>query len=625
MLKNVTQTFINNSNAREVTLSEYVVLNGSTIPVKAVLKDDAYENGNFIGSFIFKTISFEVDNQYDFRNREFVYYKKINGESIKMGTFITTEVTDNDTTEIAKIVGMDYGLKTQVEYTSSLNYDSGQVTLLDVWNEACQLSGLVSGVDHFTNDDFIVDNDQFTSTGSLIRNVFQAIGLSSGTFIKVMNDDKIYPIFNVETNDIIEDYVELEDKRDTHPWTCIRLGMSQVQGENVDYMDQELIAQYGENWLIINDNPFAYTQEKRQQLIMNIFNQIKEFGYSAFTTKTSFKPYLTTGDVIRFKNKDGNLIKSIILRYEHNFDEITLQAPSETSAEVKYIYPLSAVDIAKNAEVKVNKYDADITALTQRTTTVEAGLSNTYTIDQVNTLVQNAEDGVVNTFSEAGGNNIFRNTGLWYDNKGQDKATNPYEYWYGVAVRSEDIKANNRAIINLQNGTFYQTQNVANGSYCVSFKYKKKVNLSNITVNINGASFTLDKTTDTEFVQPITVSTNNIIVSFISDTDDSCEIYDLMVNAGSVKLAYSQNQNETTTDTVKISKGIEITSSETNTRFRADTDGIRIYNTRGSNNDPTTEYTETGTKTNTLEVKDEATILQVKWQLVDDQTWLTRL
>ena len=623
MLKNVTQTLINNCNAREVTLSEYVVLNGSTIPVKAVLKDDTYENGNFIGSFIFKTISFEVDNQYDFRNREFVYYKKINGESIKMGTFITTEVTDNDTTEIAKIVGMDYGLKTQVEYTSSLNYDSGQVTLLDVWNEACQLSGLVSGVDHFTNDDFIVDNDQFTSTGSLIRNVFQAIGLSSGTFIKVMNDDKIYPIFNVETNDIIEDYVELEDKRDTHPWTCIRLGMSQVQGENVDYMDQELIAQYGENWLIINDNPFAYTQEKRQQLIMNIFNQIKEFGYSAFTTKTSFKPYLTTGDVIRFKNKDGNLIKSIILRYEHNFDEITLQAPSETSAEVKYIYPLTAVDIAKNAEVKVNKYDADITALTQRTTTVEAGLTNTYTKEEMNIMIQNAETGVTNTFSESGGNNIFKNTGLFALNNESDKDINPYEFWYGKVVRRQETKAINQNALLLQNTTLYQEQIVPNGTYTISFKYKKLIELSNLKVIINDEEIQLTQVNDTKFVQTIEVTSQHINVKFVCDIDNGCEIYDLMVNAGSVALAYSQNQNEVNTDTVNISKGIEITSSQTNTKFRADSDGVRVLNK--DSNEEKTKFLDTGMETEEATIKNRATIVKTLFQEVGNHTWITRL
>ena len=242
MLKNLTTSFITNCNKKEITYSEYIIIDNQQIPVRAELSDDCYSNGNFIGSFIFKTIQFETSNDIYFRNKEFDYYKVVNNESIKIGTFITTEIQDNDTTELVKVTGMDYGLKTQIEYTSELDYESGEITLLDVWNEACELSGLESGVNHFENDDFIVDSDQFTGTGALIRDVFIGIAMSSGSFIKVMNDDKIYPIFTETTNEIIEDYTQLEDKRDTQPISCLRLGDSQIEGENVDIIDEGILS-----------------------------------------------------------------------------------------------------------------------------------------------------------------------------------------------------------------------------------------------------------------------------------------------------------------------------------------------------------------------------------------------
>lgn len=366
MLKGVTNTFKNNCNNIEVTYNEYLILDGVTIPIKAELNDDCYENGNFIGTFIFKTIKFETDATYNFKNKEFEYYKVVNNESIKIGTFITTEITINDSTELVKVVGMDYGLKTQVKYESSLDYSTGEITLLDVWNECCELSGLTSGINSFPNDDFIVDSDQFTGTGALIRDVFKGIAISSGNFVKVMNDDRVYLVFTEQTNDIIEDYTDLEDKRDTHPWTCLRLGTSNIDGENVDYIDDDLVEQYGENWLILNDNPFAYTQAKKEELITAIFNHIKGFGYSAFNSKLSFKPYLTCGDLVQFRNRNGTLVNSIILRYEHNYEEITLSAPSETSATVNYVYPLNAVDIAKDAQVKVDKANVEIQNITQQ-------------------------------------------------------------------------------------------------------------------------------------------------------------------------------------------------------------------------------------------------------------------
>ena len=71
MLKNLTQTFKDNCSAREVRLSEYVVLDNIQIPIKAELNDDCYHDGNFIGTFIFKELRFETSNEYDFRKKEY--------------------------------------------------------------------------------------------------------------------------------------------------------------------------------------------------------------------------------------------------------------------------------------------------------------------------------------------------------------------------------------------------------------------------------------------------------------------------------------------------------------------------------------------------------------------------
>lgn len=1512
MLKGLTSTWKNGCNAKTLTFSEYIIIDNKKIPVKAVLKDDCYNNGNFIGTFIFKEISFEVENNIDFKQKEFEYYKVVNGETIKFGTFITTEITDNDTTELVKVVGMDFGLKTQVEYMSSLDYSSGLITLLDVWNECCELSGLTSGITDFTNSNFIVESDQFTGTGATIRDVFVAIAQSSCSFVKVMNDDKIYLIFNeyesnkkdgktliidnsvyntnlklqlygkstqetrsgknlfkplnntsygitttydkngvgtikgtstskwanisgnviysypagnyvlsidkpktfnvnikgtytdkeifefsifagsktknvafkkevysmyayisgfeagatfnetikiqlekgsiatnyepygvmpspdypseienvkgknllpevidkttqtkngitltflennqinlkgtstattaidlllkestkitkdiyvhlrnngtgsasiallnssgqfgwcgfsetnkisklngvssessdinkirffinagqtiditfqpsleytsditryvpygniqiVETgkniakfdqskntninswiytsnvannitatkkgtgdsfyatfvanvvkdeqyvfststsehismycysdklwgtvikglsavglssavplkftsnytgqmiiglygtttsveakdfqlekgpiatpyepyteevvnidlkgneltkydkliikdgratiqkksrhlslaikdmnnfedypgwqpqpellkdypnkngsfdsvpisymtnisnsgfrvslntvgsngviflsksvygltqtqwkekypdlvfdliyeletpeeidlgkittlktfndttyitnsedaemsikysiiNEVIEDYTDLDDKRDTKPITCVRLGMSQIVGENLDLKDDELVKKYGEHWLIINDNPFAYTQKKREELIYAILDKIKGFGYSAFSAKTSFKPYLTCGDIIKFKNKNGELINSILLRYEHNYDEITLEAPSETSATVNYVYPANTIDLYKKAEAKVDKEANNITLLTEQTKTLRENLeSDYYNKTNINELLQTAESGITNTFSEAGGNNIFRNTGLWFKadtaniqnlynesfiyctynsdavNKsltnvypsstsvtsyirseelmeinsayeysldvpeltykhgdttlsyktslleltsnrefqlengeilkhelsagsstikfkkntayvmlllenqnfsrnilvGDDlngktiysslpdnfyetlneqavttsmfvktstsnaigvhtqlskglfnvgcntisnfeqsimpminfyvkndittvneksltmsdtfgtvteidknnlaypylkigidtnleiadaKTTlkelsiqiktsdNLYEFWEGEIVRnSNDEAANNNSML-LLNGEVYQEQEVPNGNYAVSFMYQKLNELANASVLINDKEYQLDSTELKQFytgeqdnetkeyiTQPVEVTTNHIRITFKCDVDNAVEIYDLMCNKGIVKLAYSQNENETTTETVNISKGITITSTNMETIFKANANGIKILTLQ---NATIAYFTDKGLSTKELIVEDEAQICRTLIQNVGDQTWFTRM
>lgn len=262
-----------------------------------------------------------------------------------------------------------------------------------------------------------------------------------------------------------------------------------------------------------------------------------------------------------------------------------------------------------------------------------------YTIEQINTLIQNAETGVTNTFAEAGGNNIFRNTGLWFTAQSTEQSLIPgsstypsedtfagrtvtYEFWNGNLKKGEEDKAANGRAILLQDDVCYQEQTVANGKYTVSFKYKKLVALATASVKINDNTYTLTGDDYEEFEQTIEVNSKHINVTFSCNIANGVEIFDLMVNAGSVKLAYSQNQNETTTDTVNISKGITITSTDTDTTFKANADGIRTLDRNGNE---LTKFTDIGMIAKKVIVQEESQIVGTLWQEVGEQTWITKL
>ena len=176
----------------------------------------------------------------------------------------------------------------------------------------------------------------------------------------------------------------------------------------------------------------------------------------------------------------------------------------------------------------------------------------------------------------------------------------------------------------LQNGTLYQEQIVPNRYYTISFKYKKLLELGTAKCIINDIEYPLTEMTEKEFIQVIEVAHENIKIQFVSDTNNNCEIYDLMVNVGRVKLAYSQNQNETNTETVNISKGITITSTNMDTTFKSNADGTRIYNNNNMN-EPVTKLTDKGIETNYLKVRDEAEIVDILIQRVGNHTWMTKI
>ena len=147
--------------------------------------------------------------------------------------------------------------------------------------------------------------------------------------------------------------------------------------------------------------------------------------------------------------------------------------------------------------------------------------------------------------------------------------------------------------------------------------------LSTVTATINGVEYELTgNNQEKEFQQNITVNSQNIQIDFESDLANACEIYDLMVNAGSVKLAYSQNQNETTTDTVNISKGITITSTDTETTFKANSDGIRTLDNNGNE---LAKFTDKGMTTKEMIVREKAQITGLLFQQIGDQVWISKI
>ena len=654
----------NACNSDTLKYKEYIVIGNQTIEIKGKLSATAFNDKNFIGTFNLKSLTFETENDIDFKEKEFEYYKQVNNESFKIGTFITTEVEDSDTNELVKVVAMDYGLKFATPYATALDYDSGNITMQDVLDEIITNVGiqLSSKSQTLPNKDFIVDSNQFVNS-EVYGDVISAIAGINGMFAIITDDDKL-KLFTIEqTNEIIEDYTELDDKRDTHPITIVQLGMSQVQGVEVEARWEEGIELYGENYLILNDNPFAYTMEKRQQLVENILDQVKGLGYSSFESKYSFKPYLQRGDKIKFKNKEGNLIDSIILKIDTDYDDITLSAPSIADATVDYVVS-DTEEIARRAEVIANQATGEISIISNQVTnigqTVESNyqqltenFTNYYTIEQTDAMIVSAESGITNTFSEAGGNNIFRNTGLWFEekkdinlytypnnelypsNETYSGAVAMYEYWTGYAKReSEDNAVNGNAII-VQAGSFIQEQEVPNGSYSISFYYQKLKQFATTSVIINDVEYPLNSMEVKQFytgeqnsqtgeyiTQPIVVSSKRLKIEFKCNMDNGLKIYDLMANKGNVKLAYSQNENETTTDTVNISKGITITSSNMETIFKANADGIRILTLSGN---VVAYFTDKGLSTKELIVENEAQIVKTLWQEVGDQTWITRI
>ena len=270
-------------------------------------------------------------------------------------------------------------------------------------------------------------------------------------------------------------------------------------------------------------------------------------------------------------------------------------------------------------KTEVEKTDEELRAEIQRYTTEIDNLNNEIVSQRKEIVELKATiDGLVIGVVDSGGSNLIRNSVAAFGN----------EYWEGTVVQytDTDVKNNNesKSAFNLQSGSIIQeVLNIRNGSYNLSFNYKKTQEAANCKVIINDEEFVLDKTTWNTFEKQLEIINNTFRIEFYSDSNNSCLISDLLLITGKTKQTWSQNANETDTDTVKIGEGIQVDSSKTNTYTRIDSDGNRTYNKLTG--DVVTQNTDKGTTTENLVVRTEAQITGLLQQKIQDQVWVNVL
>lgn len=662
-----TQNFINEcknmANANRLCRFNIgnLAVNQSNYLTSIELKDSCYVDNNIIGGLFTSSAEVELLNLplgtklvgEKITPEIGVRYANDSTEYVTFDDYTIESVDDKQTGSNTKFTAMNGGTLLDKEYECSLSFEDGQThTINEFYQDACSQIGLTPIDSTFDNSEIVMTGNPFTNRET-IRIVISEVEKTSCSIAKInwANEtisltwlsDQIDYEFNTS------DYSTLEGSLTQYgPLNVIIVANSQLNGENVVMTDQESVDEYGEHQIIIDSPYFLYTEELRTQAIQAIYDKLDGLTYYDLKLTTPYgKPFLNIGNKIRINTNENQVLDTYVLSHTFKFDgtfSSVIESPALTQEEqtVKNEFKNNSIkERMKRTELIVDKTTGDITAITDRVTTVENEFGDVYSKEEVNTLVQNSATGITNTFVNSGGNNLLRNTGLWFEDRSKIEYMYPqssiypsddlymsadphWEYWKGNAKKVKEDKASNLSGILLQTGYFEQTQQVRNGTYTLSFKYRKLIELATVNVQINDKYIDLTNIEDTEIIEVGNITAQNISIKIFSDTDDSCVIYDLMLNAGSEKAEYSQHQNETTTDTVNISKGITIQSSDTNTTFKANSDGIRVYNSKDMDT-PITEYTDTGMDTNRIKVKEEAEIVQVLWKEVGNNTWISRL
>ena len=534
---------------------------------------DAYNEGNVVGNSIASQLDFDLPYMAKFDT--FKYFDGVwNGtdyEYVDMGTFTVFDEKDED--EFNKhITAFDNLIKFNVPFIDNKDYPK---TIFEELQNICEQAGVELVNTSIANGDFEIQNNQFVNNESL-KSVLKAICQISGTYA-IIKEDKIVLQLKNETSETINksQHVPITWKRRTYGINQVILGLEDVVGEYVIRQDEEDIAINGVHKLVINDNPFAYTQEKRDLLIDDLFNQVKGFGYIPYELKGEWLNYMDVGDTITI---DG--IETIILRINGKSPkslESEMSAPAIIDSAIQYVDNTASIkNLMKKTEISVDKQKSEIELVTREINSVKNDLSNNYyNIEQSNVLIQNATDGLMNTLSQVGGNNLIRNSYFYEYENGL------LTYWSGPQKVVPKYESKSRNALSLQNGTIKQSVNLTNKKYCCSFKYIKLSEVANAKFIINGKEYVLDGNVDTEkkFEVVEDLKTDSITIEFVCDTNDGFLVYETMLNEGESASLFTQNTSESISDTVNIGKGVEVLASNIKNKTRMDADGLRGINT----------------------------------------------
>ena len=560
-----------------------------------------------------------------------------------------------------------------IKYKLDSDYDSNlylwPMTLKEWRNAIYENCNVLFIDDDFPNSDLILEEEPYIGTNKKNRDVLCLIAQAAASWIETDENDKFCFKWFTNNKFVVKDWDSLtSEKNKTSKVNLVVLGRGNI--EDIVYYPKtkpENPVEFKiDNNYIIDPQDTTTTEDLRETTIIPIYNQVKDLEFVVFKMTSKLidnKLSIKLGDIVQYTDIYGNELESFVMTRKISYlggdiddnenYQITLSAEAinETNTDLSkgtnviQVINETSAKVDKNAKLielvnsEVNENSSEISKIKQRTDSVEISIekatteinktnenieNNYFDKKSVESLVANAENGITNTFSEAGGNNIFRNTNFSATDVLEEGQL--FEFWYGNVVRKQNTDASNGYSIMLQNNTLYQEETIANGKYTISFYYKILNSLANVKVAINDKEYELKNTNSVELFQtgvddidPINILDNHITLSFISDTDNAAEIYDIMGNAGSVKLAYSQNQNETVTDTVNIGKGISITSSNSKVKLIANHNEICIKNTQ--TNEKPFNFNENGGEAKNMVVKDEFQHSNLLDKKVDEQVW----
>lgn len=612
---NTSSAYKNQLNSENALTSRSKIVVDGVEYLSDVIKDAPkmkQSSTKFIGAFPIKTVSFsiyDIENELDFEGKEITVYKGLvvnnSIEYLKQGVFIVqaenikTNISDR-TISFSNVQDRTQLLESR--YNSQLDWSNDQThTGLEIIQEICTRRGIVlkNNSFAFANYDFKQPNFNETITD---RGVIAAMAEIGGEIAIFDSNGEL----EIKGQNDVEHVIQRKryEKLSYEKEITINTVVLGKEGMNDDIVYPGTIETERVEFKIL-DNPFVDLY--REEMIEDVADFIIGLSYVPFQIDGFVDGYMyELNDVLTINDKNNNSFSAVLLEIE-NTSKIKSKILSKKIDDKKTNYNLAGSNKEKYDLVRldVDHISGEISAVASKT-------DSAYSIANEAKLTA---AGLVNKLSSSGGTNLIKdsmgilNDGSWLDNNNEKANMESTNYANAVG----------QSAIVLSSNLFKQSIQCKNGTYNLSFVFLKSAPTGILTLKINDATYTIDSSG--EFSQNINISTNSVDISFVGNVSNVGYIYDLMLNEGTEKKSWEQNQDETTTDTVKIGKGIEVRSSTQNTTSKMNADGFKV--TSNTSGQDVMKATDKGGWFNELESHSTSKINGSLFIRVGNQTWET--
>lgn len=376
--KNVTKAYIK--------LTDGTILSGEDYLKSIKIEELRYneETENFLGEAVAKraTVSlYNKENAMNLENKEFEAFigaELLDGTTawVSFGNFLVQKPENNDTKESTDFEALDYMCKFNVKYEPHVTYPC---TYLELIQDICNQCGVELGSTTFRNADKLI-YENFFIDGEQCRVVIKEVAKIAFSWARVGKDNKLYIDFEVKDmkspNETftLDDYKELENNEETIPVNTIILANSAVDSENITIYDDSLISQYGQQKeLIIREDYFAYSQEKKQELI-EAGRALMGLVYNPIVLKSIGTIYLESNDVISVQDKQGKTKSSYCLNHTIDYNGVLydeFESVALTNTETEYQYESEEDLSRRRTEILVNKATQQVQILAEKVGTYD--------------------------------------------------------------------------------------------------------------------------------------------------------------------------------------------------------------------------------------------------------------